>query len=371
MAAAKKKAPVKKSPAKKAAVKKPREIEELSDDLRTPLSASDIKEVLDGMRGELGDGVMLADGSDLNVKVRGVISTQCAMLDQALGRGGIPLGRLTILHGKEGCGKTTIALHAVSEVQKRGGIAIYLDMEYKLDLEYAANLGVDRSRLFMYQPNYLEQAFAYMRSGIAHATKLRTRLGRRVPVLIVLDSMNAAITKAQFDGEWEDKHMAPQARAYSEGLPKLMPHVYKDDVALVWISQVRKKMNVTFGNDEEIAGGQAPRFYASCIINIKRIGSLKKDDEAYGNLTKAEVKKNQVAPPFRKAEFVIKYGHGVDNERSILELANKLDIVEKSGAWWAFDGERLRQGLDASAAYLREQPALRDRIWEAVKEAEA
>lgn len=332
-----------------------------------PLDPDDIKEVLAGLRKDVGSDVMLADGTDLDVSLRGVISTRCAVLDDAIGRGGVPLGRLTILHGPEGCGKTTLALQIVAECQQMGGIAIYLDKEYKLDMEYAEALGVDRGRLFIHQPPTLETAFEFMEAGIKHAVKLRERLGRRVPVCIVLDSMNAAITKAQFEGKWDQQHMAPQARGYSGGLPKLMPLVYKDDVALVWVSQVRQKMNVQFGNDEEIAGGKGPRFYASLIIHIKRIGSVKKDDEAYGNITKAEVRKNQVAPPFKKCQFVIKYGHGIDNERAILDLAVDKDIVEKSGSWYAYKGDRIGQGLDASADALRKQPETRDAIWAELK----
>jgi recombination protein RecA len=333
-----------------------------------PLGTDDIKELLDGMRKDLGgDGVMLADGTDLDVAIRGVISTQCAGLDHAIGRGGYPLGRLTILHGPEGCGKTTAALHAVAEVQRVGGIAVYLDKEYKLDLDYGEKLGVDRARLFLHQPSTLEEAFKYMEVTIEHARKLRKRLGRRVPVMIILDSMNAAITKAQFEGDWGDQHMAPQARCFSQNLPKLMPKVYKDDVALVWISQVRQKMNVSFGNDEEIAGGKAPRFYASLIIHLKRIGGIKKGDEFIGNRTLALVQKNQIAPPFKKVEFVIKYGYGIDNERSILELALAHDIVEKSGAWYSVGDDRIGQGMDKAAQYLREHPDICVSLWEKLK----
>lgn len=335
-----------------------------------PLDTDDIKAVLEGMRKDLGtDGVMLADGTDLDVAIRGVISTQCASLDRAIGRGGYPLGRLTILHGPEGCGKTTAALHAVAEVQRIGGIAVYLDKEYKLDLDYGAQLGVDRGRLFLHQPNTLEDSFRYMEATITHAAKLRHRLKRRVPVVIILDSMNAAITKAQFEGDWDDQHMAPQARCFSQNLPKLMPKVYKDDVALIWISQVRQKMNVSFGNDEEIAGGKAPRFYASLIIHLKRIGAIKAGDDNIGNRTVALVQKNQIAPPFKKTEFVIRFGHGIDNHRSVLEMALELDLVEKSGAWYSLaEGDRIGQGAENATQYLRDHPRVFEGLWTAVQE---
>lgn len=337
------------------------------------LTIDDVKEVLDGMRKEMGDDphstVMFADGSDLDVSVRGVVSTQCATLDAAMGRGGAPLGRLVILHGSEGCGKTTLALHLCASVQRMGGIAIYLDKEYKLDLEYAEALGVNRKAMMLSQPSTLEGAFAQMIAGIQHAAKLREKLKRRVPVVIVLDSMNSAITKREFEGDWDDEHMAPQARVYSRNLPKLMPSVYKEDVCLVWISQVRQKMNVQFGSDEQIAGGKGPRFYASMIVHIARVGSVKKDDEAYGNITVAKITKNQVAPPFKKAKFIIKYGHGIDNERAILELALERDVIEKAGSWYSFDGSRIGQGLDGCADILRAKPDLTEAIWIATQEA--
>jgi recombination protein RecA len=306
--------------------------------------------------------VMLASGDGLEVSVRGVVSSQCETLDDAIGRGGYPLGRLTILHGSEGCGKTTGALHAVAEVQKMGGIAAYLDKEYKLDLEYADKIGVDRKSLFLCQPNTLEQAFEVIEVLIKHAAKLRDKLKRRIPVVVVLDSMNAAITKAQYDGDFGDQHYAPQARCFSQNFPKLIPKVYKEDVALIFISQVRKKIGVLFGNDEEIAGGKAPKFYSSLIVHFKRIGSLKKGSDIVGNRVIALVQKNQIAPPFKKAEFSIKFGEGIDYERSVIDFALAKQVIDKSGSWLSFESERLGLGVEASTKLLRDNPDLLKKI---------
>lgn len=315
-----------------------------------------LDDILSAVRASGDEHAMILGSASASLKIRGVISTQCPGLDTAIGRGGIPLARLTIIHGAEGSGKTTLMLHAVAEVQRLGGVAIYMDKEYKLDPDYAAALGVDTKRLIISQPSYLEQAFKVQEAAIVKAAELRAKTKRRVPILVVLDSMNAAITKAQLEGEWDDKHMAPQARAYSSGLPKLIPMVSREDVALCWISQVRKKMNVSYGDDDEIAGGKAPRFYASLIIHIKRIGSVKVGDEKVANRVIAECKKNQIAPPFKQAEFNIRYGHGIDAEMSLLETALEMKILEKSGASYSYNGERIAMGAVNAADKLRERP---------------
>lgn len=336
---------------------------------RDSFSAEDIDEIVSGIRKVAGeDKAVLASGGGLDIKIRGVISTRCAPLDDAIGRGGIPLGRFTILHGPEASGKTTLACQLVAECQAMGGVCVYMDCEYKLDVDYAASLGVDMKRLILSQPSYLEQAFAIQEEAIKKASLFRERYGRRVPILVVLDSMNAAITKAQFEGEWDDQHMAPQARVYSSLLPKLIPMAAREDVALLYISQVRKKMNVQYGSDEEIAGGKAPPFYASLIINVRRIGSIKDGEVSVGNRTQAECRKNQIAPPFRKALFVIAYGKGVDNERAIIELAAEKDILEKKGSHYSFGARKLGQGLGPAAELLRKDPELLEQIKRALRD---
>ena len=325
--------------------------------------------VLDGILEAVGEGGAQLLGSDgLAIKIKGVISTQCPTIDAAIGRGGIPRSRLTILHGAEGSGKTTLALHIVAEAQRLGGAAVYLDKEYKLDPDYAASIGVDCDRLVIAQPAYLERAFQTFEGVIDRAAKLREG-GERAPIIIVLDSMNAAITKAQFEGEWEDKHYAPQARVFSELLPKLMPKVSKEDVALLWISQVRKKMNVMFGDDNEVAGGNAPKFYASLIMEVGRRKANVQDGQKIGNQIEVHCKKNQIAPPFKKASCEIIYGKGIDKEASLIEQAVLDGIVKKGGAWYAWGDDRLGQGLAASADNLRNNEALAKKLLKAVEAA--
>jgi len=317
-----------------------------------------------------GDETAQLLGSDgLAIKVRGVISTQCATIDHAIGRGGIPLGRLTILHGGEGSGKTTLALQIVAECQRIGGMAVYIDKEYKLDPEYAAKLGVDTANLILKQPDHLEGIFAYHETLIDKVVKYREATKQRVPVVVVLDSMNAAITKAEFVGEWEDQHMAPQARVYSRLLPKLIPQVHKEDIALLWISQIRKKMNIQYGDDNEIAGGNAARFYASLILDVKKVGMAKEGDEKVGSKVVVYCKKNQIAIPFKSGEIEISYGRGADRERSLLVLAEQLKIVKTSGSWVNFGDERVGQGMLNASEALRKDPDMAERIREAIKKA--
>lgn len=318
------------------------------------------KIVVDDMSKELlaaDPSVMLLGASSMSIKIRGVISTQAPTLDYAIGRGGIPLGRLTIGHGGEGSGKTTLALHLAAETQRQGGRVYYIDKEHKLDLDYAAALGVDVDAMYYSTPSHLEQAFEIMAKAIEIFAKYDDKK-TKVPHLIVLDSMNAAITKAQLEGEWDAHHMAPQARVYSQSLPKLIPIVSKTNVALFWISQVRKKMNVQYGDDSDIAGGNAPKFYASLILDVKRIGTAKEGEEKVGSKVKITCKKNQISMPFKEAELEISYGRGFNRCRSLLDLAEGHGVVEKEGNWFSYKGEKFANGMVQACDKLTENPTM-------------
>jgi len=305
-----------------------------------------------------GEGTAQLLGSKgLAIKIRGVLSTQCPAVDVAIGRGGIPLARLTILTGPEGCGKTTLALHLVAECQRQGGIAVYNDAEYKLDPDYAKKLGVNLDELMIIQPPYLERVFAVIETTVESAREMRIKMKRRIPILIVLDSMNAAISKAAYEGDWEQQQMADVARIYSQKLPKLIPLVSREDVALVFISQVREKIGVMFGDKEDTAGGRAPRFYASLIINVKRVGSETdpKTNIRMCDHNQAYIAKNQIAPPFRKAEFDIVYGKGVDYFASLIKVAVAKGLVKQNGQWYVWNGHKYGPGIKKAARILAQK----------------
>lgn len=320
-------------------------------------------ELLDGVLEECGDeaGAQLLGSDGLSLKIRGVISTQNAEIDGAIGRGGVPLGRLTILHGMQASGKTTLALHTVASVQQMGGIAVYIDKEYKLDPEYAQAIGVDTSRLIISQPDYLEQIFKLMDSVVKRASTIREKYGRRVPILVILDSMNACITKEMFEADYGKREMAGVARVMSANLPKLMPLVFKEDVGLLFISQVRQKMNVMFGDDEEISGGNAPKFFASLVLHVKRLGAEREGEEKIGNKIRVEPKKNQIAPPFKRADVLVRYGVGFDREAALLSRGLKLEVVNKDGNTFtlASSGEKLGIGEANAVKGLRKSEPLR------------
>lgn len=331
--------------------------------------AFDVTGLVDAIVKEAGTGTaMLLSGGGMEIEIRGVISTRIPALDRAIGRGGVPLGRLTIIHGPESSGKTTLALHIVAECQAMGGIVIYIDKEYKLDPAYAKALDVDLDRLVISQPPYLEKVFAITEKAVIMAQEYRARTKVRVPILIVLDSMNAAITKSQFEGDWDDSESyGPMARVFSQKLPKLIPIVSREDVALVFISQIREKIGITFGNKDKIAGGKAPKFYSSLIMDIGNMGRIKgkgedgeDSKEITGQKSRVIVRKNQIAPPFKEAEFDILYGEGADRIGSVLDIAVADGVVEKSGSWYSFEGKRLGQGRPAAKVNLAARGLLAD-----------
>ncbi len=329
-----------------------------------PVAAMDVvQDVLEGIQEVSGKGGAQLLGSDgLSIKIRGVISTQCATVDAAIGRGGIPIGRLTLVHGKEGGGKTTLALHIVAEVQRRGGIAVYQDMEYKLDPDYAKALGVDTERLIISQPSCLEECFEASEKVIQKSVKIRQG-GHDVPILIVLDSMNAALSRAEVEGDWSQVHVGPQARVFSRLTPKLIPLVSRADVALLWVSQIRQKIGVSWGDDTELAGGKAPRFYASLMIDVRRMQAEKSGDIKVANKIVAECKKNQIAPPFRKGEFFIRYGEGIDRPAALLVQAASWGLVDKnSGNTYVYGGQKIGVGLARAAKALAVDEALYEKL---------
>lgn len=264
-------------------------------------------------------------------------------------------------------GKTTVALHLVAEVQAQGGVAVYIDKEYKLDPDYATAIGVDINRLIISQPRSLEQVLGAIKKAIAIAAAARRRTGKRVPILVILDSINAATAKARLEGDEGASHIAPEARLWSGHLPAIIEECSKEDVALVLVSQVRSKIGVMFGSNEDMAGGNAPRFYASLIVYIKRVGTHKRDGEKKANIIEAECKKNQIGPPFRKGKFLLEYGKGIDWEHSLILQAEATGDVQTKGSWLNFDGERIGQGRDAAADNLRKNKSWAEDIERAVR----
>jgi len=272
------------------------------------------------------------------------VSTGSLGLDIALGIGGLPRGRVVEVYGPESSGKTTLALHVVAEIQKKGGVAAYVDAEHALDPGYAKKLGVDVDNLLVSQPDYGEQALeiaeALVRSGA-------------IDVLVV-DSVAALVPKAELDGEMGDSHMGLQARLMSQALRKLTGIVSKSRTCLIFINQIREKIGVMFGNPETTTGGRALKFYSSVRIDIRRIAAIKEGDQVIGSRTKVKVVKNKVAAPFREAEFDILYGEGISREGDLLDLAASHGVVEKSGAWFSYKGERIGQGRENARQFLKE-----------------
>lgn len=315
-----------------------------------------INDMVDALSVIGGAGTTQLLGSDGRaIKIRGVISTQSYELDKAIGRGGIPTGRLTIIHGPEMSGKTTLALHLVAETQQRGGIVVYIDKEYKLDPDYARKIGVNIERMIISQPDHLERVYELIDGAVTLAKKWRENTGVDVPVLVVLDSINACLSKAEYEGSFEAKHIATKARIHSQNLPKIIPDISKENVALLFIAQNRTSIGKMFGDPNEIAGGQAVKYYASLILNVKPGGAVKEggeDGEKVAQKTVVTCSKNQISPPFKKARFLIRHGIGIDKLASTMEKAIALKVFTKSKAkgsgkdttWFKFRGAMLANG---------------------------
>lgn len=302
--------------------------------------------------------VMKLGDSNANMNID-VIPTGSLSLDIALGLGGVPRGRIIEVFGPESSGKTTVALHIVAEIQKRGGIAGFIDAEHALDPTYAKNIGVDIDNLYISQPDCGEQAL--------EITETMVRSGA-VDVVIV-DSVAALVPKAEIDGEMGDSHMGLHARLMSQALRKLTAVVSKTNCVVIFINQLREKVGVVFGNPEVTTGGRALKFYASVRLDVRRIDTLRQGCEIVGNRTRVKIVKNKVAPPFKEAEFDIVFGKGISKVGDILDLAVANDIVDKSGAWYAYNGNKIGQGRENAKAYLENNTAICDEIEQKVREA--
>ena len=306
---------------------------------------------------QFGKGSVMKLGDYKAMEVE-AIPTGSLALDVALGIGGLPKGRIIEIYGPESSGKTTLALHAIAEVQKTGGEAAFIDAEHALDPVYAKKLGVDIDDLIVSQPDTGEQALeiveALVRSGAID--------------IIVVDSVAALVPKAEIDGDMGDSYIGLQARLMSQALRKLAGVLNKSKTAIIFINQLREKVGVMFGNPETTPGGRALKFYSSVRLDIRRVESIKQDGEVVGNRTRVKVVKNKVAPPFREAEFDIMYGEGISKEGSVLDMAVKLDIIEKSGAWFSYNKAKIGQGRENVKKYLKENPEIAEEIEKKVRD---
>jgi recombination protein RecA len=301
---------------------------------------------------QFGKGSILRLGAKEAIVPVSSISTGSISVDYALGVGGFPRGRICEIFGPESSGKTTIALQVVAEAQKMGGMAAFIDVEHALDPIYAKQLGVDVDNLLVSQPDFAEQALEITAALITSGS---------IDVLVV-DSVAALVPKAELDGEMGDSHMGVQARLMSQAMRKLTGIVSKSNTCLIFINQIREKIGVMFGNPETTTGGRALKFYSSIRIDIRRIAAIKDGDSVTGNRTKVKVVKNKVAAPFREAEFDIIYGEGISREGDLLDLGAANNVVEKSGSWFSYKGERIGQGRENARQFLRDNPDIRVKI---------
>ena len=307
---------------------------------------------------QFGKGsVMKLGDSTVNMNIE-TIPTGSLSLDIALGLGGVPKGRVVEIYGPESSGKTTVALHMVAEVQKRGGIAGFIDAEHALDPVYAKNIGVDIDNLYISQPDSGEQAL--------EITETMVRSG--AVDIIIVDSVAALVPKAEIDGDMGDSHVGLQARLMSQALRKLTPVVSKNNCIVIFINQLREKVGVMFGNPETTTGGRALKFYSSVRMDVRKIETLKAGGEVIGNRTRVKVVKNKIAPPFKEAEFDIMFGKGISSEGDVLDLATNIDVIQKSGAWFAYNGEKIGQGRENAKQFLIEHKDIYEEVEAKVRE---
>ena len=307
---------------------------------------------------EYGKGSVMKLGdtsSHMNVET---IPTGSLSLDIALGLGGIPKGRIVEIYGPESSGKTTVTLHMIAEVQKRGGIAGFIDAEHALDPVYAKNIGVDIDNLYISQPDNGEQAL--------EITETMVRSG--AVDIIVVDSVAALVPKAEIDGDMGDSHVGLQARLMSQALRKLTAVISKSNCTVIFINQLREKVGVMFGNPETTTGGRALKFYSSVRLDVRRIESLKQGGEVIGNRTRVKVVKNKIAPPFKEAEFDIMFGKGISMVGDIVDLASNIDVINKSGAWYSYNGQKIGQGRENTKAYLEQNTQMLEEVERKVRE---
>lgn len=307
---------------------------------------------------DFGKGTVMKLGDPAAQVAVETVPTGCLSLDIALGMGGVPKGRVVEVYGPESSGKTTVALHMISEVQKRGGIAGFIDAEHALDPVYAGNIGVDINELYISQPDSGDQALeiaeTMVRSGAMD--------------IVVIDSVAALVPRQEIEGDMGDSHVGLQARLMSQALRKLTPVISKSNCIVIFINQLREKVGIMFGNPETTTGGRALKFYASVRMDVRRIETLKQGGEMIGNRTRIKIVKNKIAPPFKEAEFDIMFGKGISKEGDILDLAVGLNLVNKSGAWFAYNGDKIGQGRENAKSYLTEHPEIMSELDKKIRE---
>jgi recombination protein RecA len=316
-----------------------------------------VEQAISQIERQFGRGSIMKMGEDHILDIP-AISTGALSLDLALGIGGVPRGRVVEIYGPESSGKTTLALHVAAEAQVKGGMVAFVDAEHALDVGYARKLGVDVDSLLVSQPDTGEQAL--------DIAEILVRSGA-IDVLVI-DSVAALVPRAEIEGDMGDQHMGLQARLMSQALRKLTASISKSQTCVIFINQIRMKIGVMFGSPETTTGGNALKFYATQRLDIRRIGAIKDGDQVVGNRTRVKVVKNKIAPPFKNAEFDIIYGQGISREGDILDIGVSLEIVEKSGAWYSFDGQRIGQGRENAKRFLTENVDIRDRIADMVIE---